>query len=103
MHETPSRDRGGGRATGQPQGFGPEAYFSLRRKVVRELRTERWLQMHLASEITRSRRFSSSVGVTQFFSNLLARVVKCPRTKSGRISKLYVAALKHIDKDGLLD
>ena len=27
MHETPSRDRGGGRATGQPQGLGPEAYF----------------------------------------------------------------------------
>jgi len=27
MHETPSRDRGDGRATGQPQGLGPEAYF----------------------------------------------------------------------------
>jgi len=28
MHETPSRDRGDGRAAGQPQGLGPEAYFS---------------------------------------------------------------------------
>jgi len=27
MHETPSRGRGDGRATGQPQGLGPEAYF----------------------------------------------------------------------------
>jgi len=27
MHETPSRDRGDGRATGQPQGLGPEAYL----------------------------------------------------------------------------
>jgi hypothetical protein len=27
MHETPSRDRGDGLATGQPQGLGPEAYF----------------------------------------------------------------------------
>jgi hypothetical protein len=27
MHETPSRDREDGRATGQPQGLGPEAYF----------------------------------------------------------------------------
>ena len=27
MHETPSRDRGDGRATEQPQGRGPEAYF----------------------------------------------------------------------------
>jgi hypothetical protein len=26
MHETPWRDRGDGRATGQPQGLGPEAY-----------------------------------------------------------------------------
>jgi len=33
MHETPSRDRGDGRATGQPQGLGPEAYLSVRRKV----------------------------------------------------------------------
>jgi len=33
MHETPSRDRGDGRATGQPQGLAPEAYFSVRRKV----------------------------------------------------------------------
>ena len=28
MHAPPSRDRGDGRATGQPQGLGPEAYFS---------------------------------------------------------------------------
>jgi len=27
MHETPSRDRGDGRATGQPQGLGSEAYL----------------------------------------------------------------------------
>ena len=27
MHETPWRDRGDGRATGQPQGLGPEAYW----------------------------------------------------------------------------
>jgi hypothetical protein len=27
MHETPSRDRGDGPATGQPQGLGPEAYL----------------------------------------------------------------------------
>ena len=27
MHETPSRDRGDGRATGQPQGLAPEAYL----------------------------------------------------------------------------
>src|SRR5512136_1814810 len=27
MHETPSRDRGDGRATGQPQGLEPEAYL----------------------------------------------------------------------------
>ena len=27
MHETPSRDCGDGRATGQPQGLGPEAYL----------------------------------------------------------------------------
>jgi hypothetical protein len=27
MHETPSRDRGYGLATGQPQGLGPEAYL----------------------------------------------------------------------------
>jgi len=33
MHEAPSRDRGDGRATGQPQGLGPEAYLSVRRKV----------------------------------------------------------------------
>ena len=33
MHETPWRDRGDGRATGQPQGLGPEAYLSVRRKV----------------------------------------------------------------------
>jgi hypothetical protein len=33
MHETLSRDRGDGRATGQPQGLGPEAYVSARRKV----------------------------------------------------------------------
>jgi hypothetical protein len=33
MHETLSRDRGDGRATGQPQGLGPEAYLSVRRKV----------------------------------------------------------------------
>jgi hypothetical protein len=26
-HETPWRDRGDGRATGQPQGLGPEAHF----------------------------------------------------------------------------
>ena len=28
MHAPPSRDRGDGRATGQPQELGPEAYFS---------------------------------------------------------------------------
>jgi hypothetical protein len=37
MHETPQRDRGDGRATGQPSrgtaGLGPEAYLSVRRKV----------------------------------------------------------------------
>jgi hypothetical protein len=33
MHETPSRDPGDGWATGQPQGLGPEAYLSVRRKV----------------------------------------------------------------------
>jgi len=33
MHETPSRDPGDGRATGQPQGLGPEAYLSVRRRV----------------------------------------------------------------------
>ena len=33
MHETPWRDRGDGRATGQTQGLGPEAYLSVRRKV----------------------------------------------------------------------
>jgi|GEM_PF-3385988 len=33
MHETASRDRGDGCATGQPQGLGPEAYLSVRRKV----------------------------------------------------------------------
>jgi hypothetical protein len=27
MHETPSRNHGDGRATGQPQGLGPEAYL----------------------------------------------------------------------------
>jgi len=27
MHETPWRERGDGRATGQPQGLGPEAYL----------------------------------------------------------------------------
>ena len=27
MHETPSRERGDGRATGQSQGLGPEAYL----------------------------------------------------------------------------
>ena len=27
MHETPERDRGDGRAAGQPQGLGPEAYL----------------------------------------------------------------------------
>jgi hypothetical protein len=27
IHETPSRDREDGRATGQPQGLGPEAYL----------------------------------------------------------------------------
>jgi hypothetical protein len=30
---TPSRDSGDGRATGQPQGLAPEAYFSAPRKV----------------------------------------------------------------------
>jgi hypothetical protein len=29
MHETPSRDREDGRATGQPQGLGPEAYLLI--------------------------------------------------------------------------
>jgi len=33
MHEAPQRDRGDGRAAGQPQGLGPEAYLSVRRKV----------------------------------------------------------------------
>jgi len=33
MHETPSRDRGDGRATGQPQGLGSEAYLPVRRKL----------------------------------------------------------------------
>jgi len=33
MHKTPSRGRGDGRATGQPQGLGPEAYLLVRRKV----------------------------------------------------------------------
>ena len=33
MHETPSRDRGDGRATGQPETLQPEAYFSVPRKV----------------------------------------------------------------------
>jgi hypothetical protein len=33
MHETPRRNRGDGRATGQPQGLESETYFSVRRKV----------------------------------------------------------------------
>jgi hypothetical protein len=40
MHERPSRVRGDGRATGQPSrgtaGLGPEAYWSVRRKVPRD-------------------------------------------------------------------
>jgi hypothetical protein len=33
FHELQSRDREDGRATGQPQGVGPEAYLTVRRKV----------------------------------------------------------------------
>jgi len=34
MRGTPSRNREDGCATGQPQELGPEAYFSVRRKVL---------------------------------------------------------------------
>ena len=42
MHETPSGDRGDGRATGQPQGLGPEAYSLVRRKDGRLRGRSRW-------------------------------------------------------------
>ena len=33
LHELLSRDREGGRATGQPKGVGPEAYLKVRRRA----------------------------------------------------------------------